>query len=123
MEVGFVVMKFHGGDDHGECEEQAHGAVADTEDEQDSTDAFRRRGHEAPEYGKEVDSQVNHLFSQSRPELWAGGEFWEAVEAEHDAEADAQDEEAGVAVFSEKFEEHGAEGIGLERGREFKKCR
>ena len=118
-----------GGDEHGEGEEEANGAIKGTENEEDPADAFGEGGKKAPELGEEIDAEELHFGAENFPHFGPGGQLGKTMGDKGGAEADANEEEACVAIFSEEFKEHcewirgrRGWGRGLKKAGEVESC-
>ena len=69
-------------------------------------DAFGEGGKKAPELGKKIDAEELHFGAENFPQFGASGQLGKTMGDEGGAEADANKEEARVAIFSEEFKEH-----------------
>ncbi len=94
------------GDEHGEGKKKANRAIKGTEDKENPADAFGEGGKKAPEFGKKIDAEELHFGAENFPQFGASGQLGKTMGDEGGAEADANKEEARVAIFSEEFKEH-----------------
>ena len=89
------------GHGHVDDEEETCRAEAEADQEEEPTRGFRERRHQAPEERVGRHPDEFHRLPELDPEFGSGRQFRESVGEEGNADQDAQDEKAGVAVFAE----------------------
>jgi len=81
--------------------EQAHQPEPEAEDAEDAADGLCDGAHKAPENGDKVDVEMAHILAKGSPFGDAAGELRQAMQKHHNAQPDAHDQQAEIAVITE----------------------
>ena len=89
------------GDRHIDHEKEARRPKAEADQEEETTDGFRKSGHQSPEDWISGHANELHGFTELDPEIRAIHELGKSMRQKGESDEDAEKEKSGVAVFAE----------------------